>query len=204
SRNQDLAHVRHGVEGARGMVRAHPGDGRGLCRLAAWRGYCAAEPTAPGIDLDVYRGLCCGRRGRSVRSVSQQGRADSMKGGRDRAGGGERETATGGRRDVAASSQQNGAGAGAMLAAAIGVFVIGLMTTLASASPGFANSLSWITSVGPLSGKTGVGVIVWLLSWIYLHVRYRDVDVNLDRTLRWTGILILLGWLGTFPLFYEM
>jgi hypothetical protein len=115
-----------------------------------------------------------------------------------------RDTATAGQRDVTASRQPNGAGAAALLAAAIGVFVIGFMTTLASASPGFANSLAWITSVGPLSGKTGVGVIVWLVSWVFLHNRYKDVDMDLGRALRWTGILILLGWLGTFPIFYEM
>lgn len=37
-----------------------------------------------------------------------------------------------------------------------------------------------------------------------LRNRYEDVDVDLVRALRWTGILILLGWLGTFPIFYEM
>lgn len=114
-----------------------------------------------------------------------------------------RDTGTAEQRDLAAWSQPNGTGAAAMLAAGIGVFVIGLMTTLASASPGFANSLAWITSVGPLSGKTGVGVVVWLVSRVFLHNRYKDVDVDLGRALRWTGILVPLGWLGTFPLFYE-
>ena len=116
----------------------------------------------------------------------------------------ERETATAAQRDGTSARQPNGAGAAALLAAAIGVFVIGLMTTLASASPAFSNSLAWFPRVGPLSGKTGVGVIVWLASWIFLHNRYKDADVDLGRALRWTGILILLGWLGTFPLFYEM
>jgi hypothetical protein len=107
-------------------------------------------------------------------------------------------------RQRVSARQPNGAGAVALLAAAIGVFVIGLMTTLASASPALSNILAWVRPVGPLSGKTGVGLIVWLVSWIFLHARYKDVDVDLRRALRWTSILILLGWLGTFPIFYEM
>lgn len=107
-------------------------------------------------------------------------------------------------RDGASARLPNGPGAAALLAAAIGVFVIGLMTTLASASPAFSNALAWVEPVGPLSGKTGTGLIVWLASWIVLHARYKGVDVDLPRALRWTGILILLGWLGTFPIFYEM
>ncbi len=116
----------------------------------------------------------------------------------------ERDMGTAGPRDAATARQPNGAGAAALLAAAIGVFVIGLMTTLAAASPAFANSLAWVKPVGPLSGKTGVGTIVWVVAWIFLHARYKGVDVDLGRALRWTGILVLLGWLGTFPLFYEM
>jgi hypothetical protein len=116
----------------------------------------------------------------------------------------ERDVATARQRDGATVRQPNGPGAAALLAAAIGVFVIGLMTTLASASPALSNGLAWIKPVGPLSGKTGVGTIAWLLSWIFLHTRYRDVDVDLGRAFRWTGILIFLGWLGTFPIFYEM
>lgn len=100
-------------------------------------------------------------------------------------------------------TKPNGAGAAALLAAAIGVFVIGLMTSLAAASPGWSNVMNWFSPVGPLSGKTAVGVIVWLIAWGFLHSRYKDVDVDLGRTLRWTWILVALGWLGTFPPFYE-
>ena len=116
---------------------------------------------------------------------------------------GERNTVTARQRDAATARQPNGAGAAALLAAAIGVFVIGLLTTLATASPALANSLAWTKPVGPLAGKTGVGVIVWLVSWIFLHAHYKDTNVDLGRTLRWTGILVFLGWLGTFPLFFD-
>lgn len=102
------------------------------------------------------------------------------------------------------ATKPNGAAAAALLAAAIGVFVIGLMTSLAAASPGWANLLNWFGPVGPLSGKTGVGVIIWLIAWGFLHSRYKDVELNLGRTLRWTWVLVLLGWLGTFPPFFDL
>ncbi len=107
-------------------------------------------------------------------------------------------------RTEATTRLSNGAGAAALLAAGIGLFVIGLMTTLASASAAWGSRLNWWSPVGPLSGKTGVGVMVWLVAWIALHARYRDTDVDLGRALRWTWVLILLGWLGTFPPFYEL
>jgi hypothetical protein len=100
--------------------------------------------------------------------------------------------------------QPNGAGAAALLAAGIGVFATGLMTTLAEASPAWGNALNWWNPVGPLSGKTGVGVIVWLIAWAALHARYRHADVTLDRALTWTWILILMGFLGTFPTFFGL
>ncbi len=104
---------------------------------------------------------------------------------------------------MSTATKPNGAAAAALLAAAIGVFVIGLMTSLAAASPALSDALVWVRRVGPLSGKTGVGIIVWLIAWGFLHSRYKDVDVDLGRTLRWTWILVALGWLGTFPPFYE-
>ena len=93
------------------------------------------------------------------------------------------------------ATKPNGTAAAALLAAAFGVFVIGLMTSLAGASPGWANLLNWFGPVGPLSGKMGVGVIIWLIAWGFLHSRYQDVEVDLGRTLRWTWVLVLLGWL---------
>lgn len=98
----------------------------------------------------------------------------------------------------------NGAGAAALLTAGIGVFVIGLMTSLAEASPGWSNVLNWVGPVGSLSGKTGVGIVVWLVAWGILHARYKQVEVDLGRVMKWTWVLVLLGWLGTFPPFFDI
>lgn len=95
-----------------------------------------------------------------------------------------------------------GIAAAALLSAGVGVFVIGLLTTLNEAL-GLGAVLNWWPPAGPLTGKTGLGVAAWLVSWAILHQRYRDRDAELDRVARWTWFLVVLGLLGTFPPFFE-
>ncbi len=102
------------------------------------------------------------------------------------------------------SEKPNGAGAAALLAAGLGVFTIGLMTFLAENLPVWGNALNWWNPVGPPSGKTSIGIIVWLVAWAILHTRYKDADVNLGRATGWTWVLIVLGWLGTFPPMFDL
>jgi len=101
------------------------------------------------------------------------------------------------------AQKPNGPAAAALLAVGAGVFAIGLMTTLAEISTGLRASLIWWNPAGPLTGKTGVGVIVWLAAWIVLHARDKNRDVQFSRSMRWAWILIALGFLGTFPPFFE-
>ena len=75
-------------------------------------------------------------------------------------------------------TRPNGVAAAAILAAAIGVFITGSMTTLAEISRPLRAALTWSGAVGPLIGKTGVGVIVWLIAWAILHAVWREKDVN--------------------------
>lgn len=96
-----------------------------------------------------------------------------------------------------------GPGAAALVAAAFGTFVIGLMTTLAEVSAGLKSALNWYNPAGPLTGKTGVGVIAWLAAWIVLHATWRGKDVNFGRAFTWTLVLLALGFLLTFPPFFE-
>ncbi len=97
----------------------------------------------------------------------------------------------------------SGPAAAAILAAAVGVFVIGLLTTLNEAVDGLSRYLNWWSPAGPLTGKTGVGVIVWLLTWAALGARYRGASVDMGRIARWSWLLILLGLLLTFPPVFE-
>jgi hypothetical protein len=93
--------------------------------------------------------------------------------------------------------------AAAFLAAGFGILVLGLMTTIAGANASFADKLKWSQSVGPLSGKTIVAVGAWILSWIVLHIALRKRDPAPGPVFTATGILVALGFLGTFPTFFD-
>ncbi len=97
-----------------------------------------------------------------------------------------------------------GPGAAALVAAGVGIFVIGLMTTLAEPLPALKNALAWYNPAGPLSGKTGVGVIVWLLTWVVLHAAWKNKNPDLGRAFGWALSLVAVGFVLTFPLFYEI
>jgi len=96
-----------------------------------------------------------------------------------------------------------GPAAAALVGSGIGVFVIGLATTLNEAL-GLGPVLNWWSPAGPLTGKTTLGVIAWLVSWAILHRIYRDRDVEVAPAALWTWILVGVGFLLTFPPFYEL
>jgi hypothetical protein len=93
--------------------------------------------------------------------------------------------------------------AAAVLAGGIGCLALGVFTTLAEASSPIKDWLSWKDDVGPLSGKTGMAVIVWLIAWVALHLFYRDKPFEARRALTIALVLIGLGALGTFPTFFQ-
>ena len=96
-----------------------------------------------------------------------------------------------------------GVAAAATLSAGIGVFVLGLVTTLAAMVPALANILTFYVPAGPLSGKTTVAVAAWLISWLVLHGLWHGVPVPYARVLRWTLVLIAAGLVLSFPPVYE-
>ena len=71
---------------------------------------------------------------------------------------------------------RDGAAAAALLAAAIGIFVLGLVTSLAEATRiserfgDFKQWLAWDDEVGALSGKSSLGLIAWAATWPVLHL----------------------------------
>jgi hypothetical protein len=94
--------------------------------------------------------------------------------------------------------------AAAILAAGIGCLALGILTTLSEASAGFSDLLNFYSAVGPLSGKTIVAVVVWLLSWGILHAMYRTKQIESRKALTASLVLIGLGVVGTFPLFFQL
>ncbi|MEE4111309.1 MAG: hypothetical protein V2I40_00750 [Desulfobacteraceae bacterium] len=92
----------------------------------------------------------------------------------------------------------------AFLASGIGCLVIGIMTTGAVISAGLNNLLNWWNPAGPLTGKTGIGVAAWLISWRILHSRWRGTrEVGFGKVFAATLILICLGFILTFPPVFE-
>jgi hypothetical protein len=93
--------------------------------------------------------------------------------------------------------------AAAILAGGIGCLALGVLTTLAEASTGIKDWLQWNDRVGPLAGKTGMAVIGWLAAWAILHLVYRAKPLETRRALVISLVLVALGLVGTFPIFFQ-
>ena len=107
--------------------------------------------------------------------------------------------------------------AAAVIAAGAGAFALGLLTTLSEMSKTIKDLLNFYDPVGSLAGKTVGAVVIWLVSWAVtlpaglrvglrwalLHMAYRDKGFETRKTLTLALILIALGTLGTFPIFFQ-
>lgn len=98
---------------------------------------------------------------------------------------------------------KDGAALAAIVAAGIGCVIIGLATILAEVSTVVKESLNWWPPAGPLSGKTGIGIAAWLLSWGLLHALWHKKELPFRSLWIFAMLLILLGWIGTFPPVFE-
>ncbi len=96
-----------------------------------------------------------------------------------------------------------GAASAAFLSSGIGCFVIGLLTTFSVISEGLKDALNWWGPAGPLVGKTGVGILVWLISWAILHSMWKEKEDGFSKVYITTLILIALGFILTFPPVFE-
>jgi hypothetical protein len=102
-----------------------------------------------------------------------------------------------------ATSQENKAGA-AILASGLACFIFGLLVVIAEMSSSVKEGLQWMDPVGPLSGKVGVATLSWIVLWIVLHRFYASRPAAGRKLYRMGLILILLGFLFTFPPFFRL
>ena len=98
----------------------------------------------------------------------------------------------------------SGPAAAAVLAAGIGSAVYGLTVLIATASPAVSKCLTLSSGVGPLSGKTSVGVAAWVLAQIVLCLLWRKREVNFTRVWIVSALLITAGFVLTFPPVYDL
>src|SRR6266508_6218013 len=96
-----------------------------------------------------------------------------------------------------------GPAAAVMLAAGLGTFILGLLTTLAEASTGIADGLQWNDRVGPLSGKTIIASAVFVGAWALLSAALRRRDPQWNPVVYAMATLMALGLLMTFPTFFQ-
>jgi hypothetical protein len=92
----------------------------------------------------------------------------------------------------------------AIIAGGIGAFALGLLTTLAEANETMKGWLELSERVGPLSGKTVFAVVIWLVSWAVLHATMRRSQYETRRAFAIAMVLVVLGVIGTFPIFFQL
>lgn len=112
---------------------------------------------------------------------------------------------SGGTRDdgLQAIQRPDGPAIAALMAAGVGALLLGVLTTLAEVSASVKDWLNLYDPVGPLAGKTTFAVIAFVVAWGVLHPILRKTPRLTDRHLVIVGTLIFLGFLGTFPTFFQ-
>ena len=107
--------------------------------------------------------------------------------------------------EVEVSAAERAVGA-AFIASGIGATVLGLMIVLTEmkAGAGLKAALTWVGPVGPLSGKTGVAVIAFIVSWVGLHFAFKRWAVTLTTSFIIAVVLLVLGLLMSYPPFFDL
>jgi hypothetical protein len=101
------------------------------------------------------------------------------------------------------SPRPNGPAVAALLAGAAGVFVLGLNTFLAAAAEGVADWFRFQDRVGPLSGKTTMAGVAWLVVWALLAAVLWRRNVRVEWVWAIVIVLLVVGNLLMFPPIYE-
>jgi hypothetical protein len=100
---------------------------------------------------------------------------------------------------AASGDQPNGSGAAAILSAAIGSFMVGVLAIAADKFPSIKSLMVFYKPTGPLSGVTTVAILIWLLTWGVLEVSWRKRNVALTAICFIAFALLGMSLLLTFP-----
>jgi hypothetical protein len=93
----------------------------------------------------------------------------------------------------------NGSGGAAVLAAGIGSFALAILALAADKSAAIKSALVFYKPTGALSGVTTSAILLWLLIWAILEMRWRKKTVALGRINILAFTLLGLSFLLTFP-----
>jgi hypothetical protein len=100
--------------------------------------------------------------------------------------------------------KKNGAAIAAFLSGGIGVMILGVLIILSEAHPALKNALNFNGPVGPLSGKTSVAVLAWILLWSILHLLWRQEELSWNRWWKVSAGTLIVGFLLCFPPIYDI
>jgi hypothetical protein len=98
----------------------------------------------------------------------------------------------------------NGPVAAALLGGGIGSAIFGLLALFSEITEGFGPALNWYNPVGPLSGKSILGIAAFFISWAVLHSMWKGKEVNFNSISTAALVLLAIGLLGTFPPFWHL
>jgi hypothetical protein len=99
----------------------------------------------------------------------------------------------------AAPALTNGSGAAALLAAGIGSFALAILAIAADKSATIKAALTFYKPTGALSGVSTVAILLWLVTWVILDLRWRKKTVALAQISIIAFGLLVLSFLLTFP-----
>jgi hypothetical protein len=98
----------------------------------------------------------------------------------------------------------NGPGAAAILAAGIGCAAVGILAFAGDASDAIGKFLNFYNPTGTLSGVTTLAILIWLVSWFALNRLWVRSNVAVAKINVLAFILLLIGFLLTFPPFMDL
>jgi hypothetical protein len=104
--------------------------------------------------------------------------------------------------ELGLEDKPDGPGAAALIAAGVGIAVMGLFTLLSEVSEGihdFLGALDFGVGVGPLAGKSIFGVLAFGLTWVILGYLWKEKELDLKPIFWWSVGLGLLGAILMFP-----
>lgn len=102
------------------------------------------------------------------------------------------------------NNEKLGKALAAIVAAGIGTTTLGFATTMTEFSDKFKSAMNLYDPVGPLGGKTLLAIVAWLIAWTVLRLHWNKKTPAAMPALTVAFILIGFGFLGTFPLFYQL
>lgn len=98
----------------------------------------------------------------------------------------------------------NGPVSAALLGGGIGSAIFGLLTLFSEVSASFGKSLNWVNPVGPLSGKSILGVTAFFVAWVVLHLMWKDKQTDFNRISTIALVLLVVALITTFPPFWHL